>query len=202
MAADNEPTNVNDVMGQVVPPRDGDPIGKEFPEWIDENTVRTETLIVGGGLAGSASAFSLSQRGVKTVVVEQGKQIAPPRASSNGDSRMYRKMYSSAFFSKMQSLALDRWNDVETISGESLLQENGLLFYGEDTDETVEGSVKGARQVMEDLGLPHEYFFTGDAIAEKYPVLEGCKGRDYSGVYEGSAGHIRATKGKVGAGET
>mmetsp|Transcript_6225 Transcript_6225/g.15648 ORF Transcript_6225/g.15648 Transcript_6225/m.15648 type:complete len:106 (-) Transcript_6225:2987-3304(-) len=52
------------------------------------------------------------------------------------------------------------------------------------------------REVMEDLGLPHEYFATGDAIAEKYPVLEGCKGRDYSGVYEGSAGHIRATKGK------
>mmetsp|Transcript_6220 Transcript_6220/g.15626 ORF Transcript_6220/g.15626 Transcript_6220/m.15626 type:complete len:342 (-) Transcript_6220:2181-3206(-) len=50
------------------------------------------------------------------------------------------------------------------------------------------------REVMEDLGLPHEYFATGDAIAEKYPVLEGCKGRDYSGVYEGSAGHIRATK--------
>ena len=108
---------------------------------------------------------------------------------------MYRKMYSSAFFSKMQAKALGRWEDVEEKTGTKLLQENGLLFYGEDTGETVEGSVLGAKDVMEKLGLPHTFYATGDEIAEAYPALD-CRGKPYSGVCEDSAGHIRASKGK------
>lgn len=188
-------TNINTVLSDVIPTRSGDPVGKDFPEWIEENTLYTDTLIVGGGVAGTASAFSLGQRGVNTVLVEMGESVAPVDASSNGDSRMYRKMYSSEFFSRMQSKALDRWDDVEKESGEKLLQENGLLFYGEDTGETVEGSVLGAKQVMENLDLPHQFYATGDEIAEKYPALSGCKGKDYSGVCEDTAGHIRASKG-------
>merc|ERR1711892_647646 len=115
----------------------------------------TENIIVGAGVAGTATAFALSEQGQNSILVEQGPSVAPATGSSNGDSRMYRKMYSSEFFSKMQSKALDRWNDVEKESGETLLQENGLLFYGEDTGETVEGSVLGAKEVMENLGLPH-----------------------------------------------
>lgn len=115
---------------------------------------------------------------------------------SSGDSRMYRKMYSSEFFSKMAAKALERWGDVEKKSGKKLLQENGLLFYGEDTGETVEGSVLGAKEVMEKLNLPHKYYATGDEIADAYPALESCRGKPYSGVYEETAGHIRASKGK------
>ena len=85
---------------------------------------------------------------------------------------------------------------MEEISGEKLLQENGLLFYGEDIGETVEGSVLGAKQVMEELNLPHTFYASGDEIAEAYPALAGCKGKPYSGVFEETAGHVRASKGK------
>lgn len=98
------------------------------------------------------------------------------------------------FFSKMQAKALDRWADVEKLSGEKLLQQNGLLFYGEDTGETVEGSVQGAKEVMEKLNLEHSFYASGDEIAKAYPSLQGCKGKPYSGVYEKTAGHIRASK--------
>ena len=39
---------------------------------------------------------------------------------------------------KIANKALERWADVEKKSGTKLLQENCLLFYGEDTGETVE----------------------------------------------------------------
>ena len=182
------------VVPEVVPPRKGDPIGKSFPEWIEQNTKRTETLIVGGGMAGCSTAFALGEKNVKSILVERGSSLAPPTASSNGDSRMYRKMYSDEFFSKMQATALQRWNDVEEKSGETLLQKNGLLFYGEDTGETVEGSVFGAKKTMENLNLEHTFFETGDSIADEYPALKGCKGMPYSGVYEADAGHIKASK--------
>ncbi|KAL3787355.1 hypothetical protein HJC23_004380 [Cyclotella cryptica] len=192
--AGQEPQHVTSNLSNVVPEREGEPVGKDFETWIEDNLSSTETLIIGGGLAGTATAFSLAEKGVNSTLVEQGSSIAPASASSNGDSRMYRKMYSSEFFSKMQSKALDRWADVERKSGSSLLQENGLLFYGEDTSETVEGSVLGALKVMERLGLPHKFYATGDDIANAYPALESCRGKPYSGVCEDTAGHIRASK--------
>ena len=103
-------------------------------------------------------------------------------------------MYSDAFFSQMQITALQRWKDVEQKSGETLLHKNGLLFYGEETGETVEGSVLGAKQTMEQLQLEHTFHDSGDDIAQVYPALQGCAGRPYSGVYEADAGHIRASQ--------
>jgi len=192
--ANQEPHYVEPNLKNVVPSREGAPVGKDFEKWIEDNSSHTETLIVGGGLAGTATAFSLAEKGIRSTLVEQGSSLSPPTGSSNGDSRMYRKMYSSEFFSKMQAQALDRWKDVERKSGIKLLQENGLLFYGEDTGETVEGSVLGAKEVMENLNLPHKFYATGDEIADAYPALEGCRGKPYSGVCEDTAGHIRASK--------
>eukprot|EP00588_Corethron_pennatum_P011954 CAMPEP_0194272596 /NCGR_PEP_ID=MMETSP0169-20130528/6123_1 /TAXON_ID=218684 /ORGANISM="Corethron pennatum, Strain L29A3" /LENGTH=834 /DNA_ID=CAMNT_0039015301 /DNA_START=56 /DNA_END=2560 /DNA_ORIENTATION=- len=191
--AAHDAKNMAAVARDVVPPRQGDPIGKSFPAWIEEHTRKTETLIVGGGMAGTSTAFALGERNVRSILVEKGNTLAPPTASSNGDSRMYRKMYSDEFFSKMQVTALERWKDVEKKSGQQLLQKNGLLFYGEDTGETVEGSVAGARRTMETLGLDHTFHATGDEIAAAYPALQGCKDKPYSGVYEEDAGHIRAS---------
>jgi len=131
---------------------------------------------------------------VKSILVESGSTLAPPTGSSNGDSRMYRKMYSDEFFSKMQITALKRWKDVEKKSGETLLQKNGLLFYGEDTGETVEGSVLGAKKTMENLNLDHTFHESGEDISKVYPALKGCEGMPYSGVYEADAGHIMASK--------
>jgi glycine/D-amino acid oxidase-like deaminating enzyme len=192
--AKQKPLSIASQLNSVVPARDGTPVGEEFEKWVEDNSIHTETLIIGGGLGGASTAFSLAERGIRSVIVEQGPSIAPPNASSNGDSRMYRKMYSSEYFSKMQAKALDRWADLEKKTGIKLLQQNGLLFYGEDTGETVEGSVAGAKSVMEKLNLPHTYYATGDDIADAYPALESCRGKPYSGIYEESAGHIRASK--------
>ena len=82
-------------------------------------------------MAGTSTAFGLAQKNLNSILVERGSSVAPPTASSNGDSRMYRQMYSNEFFSKMQTTALERWREVEEITGETLLQKNGLLFYGE-----------------------------------------------------------------------
>jgi len=174
---------------------DGDktPIGEDFPTWIKDNVMHTDTLIIGGGVAGTATARSLSKLGRDSILVEQGATLAPDTASSNGDSRMYRQLYSDPFFSQMQTDALECWKEVQEETGTTLLHPNGLLFYGEDTGETVEGSVAGARDTMEQLGLPHTFYESGDALANAFPALEGCRGQPYTGVYEETAGHVRAS---------
>jgi NADPH-dependent 2,4-dienoyl-CoA reductase/sulfur reductase-like enzyme len=91
--AGKDPQHVSSNLSNVIPERDGEPVGNDFETWIKENSSRTETLIIGGGLAGTATAFSLAEKGIQSTLVEQGPSIAPAFASSNGDSRMYRKMY-------------------------------------------------------------------------------------------------------------
>ena len=67
--------------------------------------------------------------------------------SSYGDSRLYRQMHSSTYYSHLAIAALELWRDLEASSGQQLLSLQGLLFFGNaHTGETVEG-----RQVQLDL---------------------------------------------------
>lgn len=166
----------------------GPPLGARFTEWKAAATHATDVVVVGGGMAGTAAAYYL-QRDVplmKTTVLE-ARELATAAGGSYGESRMYRRMYSSEYFSKMQAIALDLWREVEEDVGEQLLTRNGLVFYGEvDTGETVEGSVPGAKQVMDKLGIPNEYFDSAEKINARWPVLDAKPG--YEGVYEETAG--------------
>jgi len=157
-----------------------------------------EILIVGGGMAGCAAAYSLCVKmGCRDVVLlEQGAEAAPKGASSYGDSRMYRRMYDDPFYSRMQSQALEGWAELESRAGEKLLHENGLLFYGAGTENTVEGSVKGAAQTMRSLGIPHEEL-TAEQIEERWPNVKAAAASTLEeptiGVFEATAGHINSS---------
>ena len=79
--AGQEPLEVTSNLPQVVPNREGAPIGKDFERWIEDNSSNTETLIIGGGLAGTATAFSLSELGIQSTLLEQGSSLAPGKSS-------------------------------------------------------------------------------------------------------------------------
>lgn len=187
-------TRISEVISSVYEDKDAGAAAQIFPQWIEENSKETDFVVIGGGMAGTATAYANSKAGLKTCLIEAQNSIAPDIASSNGDSRMYRQMYSDPFFSKMQTMALKQWSDIETELGNDtkLLHKNGLLFYGEDTPETVEGSVAGAQRTMADLNLPHTHFTNSDDIESSFPSLQ-TKGRPYQGVFEETAGHVRAS---------
>merc|ERR1712176_421450 len=162
-----------------------------FSTWRNSEEDTYDIVVVGGGMAGTATSYYLSKLApdLKVAVLESG-ELADKKASSYGASRMYRRMYSDEYFSIMQSKALDLWQDLEKESGTTLLKENGLLFYGEtDTGETVEGSIPGAAEIMKKLGIPHEYF-DKKQMQDRWPMVpkEG-----YEGVYEATAGSINSS---------
>lgn len=163
---------------------------------------KTRVLVVGAGMAGAGAAMycSMAMQGkkedagaVNVTLIDGAPYPANDVASSAGDSRMYRKMYSDPFYAKMQEFALEKnWRELEAMCGEQLLVANGLLFYGEETGETVEGSVLGAKKTMEELGIPFESFPSGKDIDARWAgVRAGDKPR-YEGVFEHTAGHARA----------
>eukprot|EP00232_Nephroselmis_pyriformis_P001473 CAMPEP_0182910146 /NCGR_PEP_ID=MMETSP0034_2-20130328/36136_1 /TAXON_ID=156128 /ORGANISM="Nephroselmis pyriformis, Strain CCMP717" /LENGTH=1185 /DNA_ID=CAMNT_0025046447 /DNA_START=31 /DNA_END=3588 /DNA_ORIENTATION=+ len=169
-------------------------VGSTMDGWEQERNEEADVVIIGGGMAGTATAYQLGklEPGMKGIVLEAGPGVAHPKGSSYGESRMFRQMYSDPYFSSLQAQALEMWHELESESGEKLLDMNGLLFYGQsDTGETVEGSIPGAQKVMQEREIPHEYFDGGDNLKERFP-MDAEDG--HVGILEASAGSVNSSK--------
>jgi glycine/D-amino acid oxidase-like deaminating enzyme len=59
------------------------------------------------------------------------------------------------------------------------------------TGETVEGSVKGAADTMQQLGIPHTYYSSADQLQERWPHM--VPQPQYEGVHEATAGRVNAS---------
>ncbi len=148
-------------------------------------------VIIGGGMAGLSCAASLARRGISDVILLEGKTLAHARASSFGETRMFREMYSDPVLCRLAQEANRLWREEETHSGEILRDTHGLLFYGESWDEeTIEGSIPGARKVMDDQGIPYEALNAAQ-IAERFPLKPKA---DFTGLFEPTAGAVRSDK--------
>ena len=55
-------------------------------------------VIIGGGMAGLSCAASLARHGIGDVVLLEARTLAHARASSFGETRMFREMYSCLLY--------------------------------------------------------------------------------------------------------
>ena len=153
--------------------------------------VKAEVVIVGGGMAGLSCAAALGRRGVRDVVLLEAKTLAHARASSFGETRMFREMYSDPVLCRLAQEANRLWRQEEQHAGEPLRETHGLLFYGESWDEeTIEGSIPGARRVMDEQNIPYEAL-SAEEIAERFPLKPKA---DFTGLFEPTAGAVRSDK--------
>ena len=72
-----------------------------------------DIAIVGGGMAGLSAAASLSEMGIRNVVVFEASSISNMRGSSFGESRMYRQMYSDPVLCKLAKESNRLWAEQE-----------------------------------------------------------------------------------------
>ena len=150
-----------------------------------------QVVIVGGGMAGLSCAAALAKRGVSDVVLLEAHTLAHARASSYGETRMFREMYSDPVLCRLAQEANRLWREEEQQAGEQLRETHGLLFYGESWDEeTIEGSIPGARRVMDDQGIPYEAL-NAEQIAARFPLKPKA---DFTGLFEPTAGAVRSDK--------
>jgi len=148
-------------------------------------------VIIGGGMAGLSCAASLARKGVSDVMLLEANSLAHAQASSFGETRMFREMYSDPVLCSLAQEANRLWALEEIQAGESLRASHGLLFYGESWDEeTIEGSIPGARRVMDDQGIPYEAL-NAEQIAARFPLKPKT---DFTGLFEPSAGAVRSNR--------
>ena len=151
------------------------------------NSKKVDVLIIGGGMAGTATAYYLSQDSDLNIALLERHQVGHNRSSSYGLERMYRRMYSNEYLSDLQEQSIQEWHQIETKHQCHLLRENGLLFYGEAWDEeTIEGSIPGAKEVMLKKNIPFEEL-DSTALQERWPM---CPKSDFVGLFESTAGLV------------
>jgi glycine/D-amino acid oxidase-like deaminating enzyme len=145
-----------------------------------------EVLVIGGGMAGLSAAYQLRDWGERVRLVERDVLVSP-QASSHGQSRMYREMYSDPYLCARSREANAMWRDLEARHRIQLRRQHGLLFYGESWDEeTIEGSIPGARRVMDAQRIPYQAL-SAEQIRRRFPLRPDPS---FQGLFEPTAGAI------------
>jgi sarcosine oxidase len=88
-----------------------------------------ETVVVGGGAMGSATAWHLARRGRQVTLIERfGARHT--RGASHGRSRNFNITYPDATYQDMLREAAGLWRELEDESGSSLLDVVGITNHG------------------------------------------------------------------------
>ena len=94
-------------------------------------TERVDVAVVGGGVAGLATAWALRRAGREPVVLEQFR-VGHTQGSSHGATRIFRLAYAEEEWVRLAQEALVLWRELEQETGEPVLDLVGLLDLADD----------------------------------------------------------------------
>ncbi|MSR30843.1 MAG: N-methyl-L-tryptophan oxidase [Gemmataceae bacterium] len=146
-----------------------------------------DAVVIGLGAMGSSASMFLSRRGLKVLGLEQFTQ-GHELGSSHGSSRAIRlAYYEHPSYVGLLQRAYPLWRELESRTGEMLLDQCGCLTLGPPTHPVLEGIRESARR----HGLEIENL-KAEEIQRRFPFL--YPGEGYEAVYETAGGYLRAGK--------
>jgi sarcosine oxidase len=92
-----------------------------------------DAIVIGAGMAGSATAWQLAADGQRVLLLEQF-EIGHARGSSHGESRIFRFAYPEPEYAKFAMQSKPLWLALEKSSGQRLLHSIGGLDFADDED--------------------------------------------------------------------
>lgn len=145
-----------------------------------------DVIVVGAGIAGLSSAWSLTKAGHRVTILEQGP-IPNPLAASGDHHRIIRRAYGRASgYGRLITEAYQAWEEMWDDLGESHLDPRGFLCISREPGDEAEIYREG----LEEGGYPFDLFQPDDAL-EKWPFLEPGTFRYAYFSEEGGALHCR-----------
>ena len=114
---------------------------------------------------GSAALYHLARRGVAAVGIEQF-QTGHALGSSHGFSRIFRDIYYDPLYVELAEAAIPLWQELDSLSRETLMRFTGLLYFARPGNEVIQKSIG----VMEALKRPIEQL-TAQQAAARFPPL-------------------------------
>jgi sarcosine oxidase len=142
-------------------------------------------IVVGAGTFGASLAWLLARDGVAVTVVDQFEP-GDPRATSGGETRLYRCAHGGAAdYTASARRARELWRDLEATTGEELLLERGVTWFAHRED----GWEAQSERTMQAQDIPVERLDVVEA-AKRFPSFAG--GDLAFVLHEPEAGAIRA----------
>lgn len=143
-------------------------------------------IIVGAGIAGLSTAWSLVKAGHSVSLVEQGK-IPNPLAASGDHHRIIRRAYrASTGYGALITEAYEAWDEMWADLGQSHLDQRGFLCVSREPGDEAEEYREG----MEAGGFPID-LLDPDAAVARWPFLEAGSFRYAYFSPDGGALHCR-----------
>ncbi len=140
--------------------------------------VEQRIIIIGAGIIGLSTAYALLKQGKRPVTLLEQAAVDHAGGTSHGFSRLLRFEYGAdALYSRMVQLSLERWKQLEAVSGRALYTPAGVLVVGSGEDAFTCASYK----VAQELGLPVEYL-TEKQCERRFPQFapSGCDAITYN----------------------
>jgi len=154
-----------------------------------------DTVVVGLGGLGSATAWELARRGCDVVGLEQF-ELGHPRGASHDTSRILRRSYHTPAYVRLAGEAYDDWARLERASGETLVTvTGGVDLFPADAAIPLADYVDSLRVEQ----VPFE-LLNAAAIAQRWPAMrvpEGTTGLHQAGTAMVPAGRATATMARL-----
>jgi sarcosine oxidase len=124
-------------------------------------TDQVDAVIIGAGLAGSATAWALVRRG-RSVVVLEAFEPGHRRGSSHGSARIFRRAYPEPLYVRLTGQAQQLWRELAGQAGEELITVTGGLDFGPARVQ------EEMYELLHTSGVPAE-LLPAAAAAERWP---------------------------------
>ena len=143
-----------------------------------------DAAVIGLGAMGSAALFNLARQGHRVIGIEQFEP-GHDKGSSHGESRIIRLSYfEHPSYVPLARRALEKWRDLEALSGETILTVTGVLEAGYPGASIVSGSLEAARQ----HDLTHDVLSAAD-ITRRFPGFKVPS--NWTGLFQPEGGLLR-----------
>jgi sarcosine oxidase len=123
----------------------------------------SQYVVVGAGLAGAATAWSLARRGHEVTVVER-TEPATADGSSHGSARIFRYAYTEQFWVDLVVRARAGFTELEKLAGQQLITPTDSLDFGSLRTPAV------LAPLLEAAGVDHE-LLTAEQARERWPGI-------------------------------
>lgn len=125
-----------------------------------------DVIVIGGGPMGLSTAYHLSKRNAKTLLLEQFT-FFNQLGSSAGVSRQFRLPYPEEYMVKMVKESIPFWDELQNLTPVSLMDKVGTLWFGDPNVHSSEGNIKQAEKALKDQNVPYTSL-TSSEIEERF----------------------------------
>ena len=131
---------------------------------------RAGIVVVGGGVMGLSTAWALTRRGERPLVLERFGR-GHTRGASHGATRNFNNAYADEHYLDLLALAREGWDALGSPDGEPLLRLHGLVSHGDGA--SLGGTGGGLAAIYEQLrarGMPADLLDAAEA-SRRWPGM-------------------------------